>query len=179
MEPNIILDATSDIASHGGYLGAINGFLLFLIMAIIGVLALYLSARWVVGEKSMLPAIFVVVIAFVIMYALSLIGLVGWILIILFIVFYVVVIKLVYCRRKEHGWGEAIMIWVITILCAFLLGLFATFMLTALGNTFQTASATNPILTYILAIVTFAVCIYILYWVVVWITTKPQTSSRD
>jgi hypothetical protein len=174
----MVLASTSELGDYG-LLGSANSILLWLIMLLIGVFALYFSANWIVKEKSMLIAIIVVVVAYIISYALSLVPTVGWVLTVLFIIAYIAVIKLVYCKGPRYGWTEAVLIWIITVVLSFVLALVFTGILIVILGTLDRASDVNPILTYITLAVVMVVALYILYWAITRIVTKPRSSRYD
>lgn len=178
MLKNMILATTSELGDYGP-IGLVNSMLFWVIALLIAVFALFFSARWIVKQESMLLAIIVVVVAFIIGYALNLIPAVGWILMALFIIAYIVVIKLVYCPGPRYGWGHAVVIWVVTVVLSFVIALIFTGILIVLIATLDSASDVNPILTFVALVLIMAAALYILYWAFTKILTKPRSSRDD
>lgn len=169
----MILDV-GEVSNYGGAIGGFSFILLFLIMALVNVFALYFSAKLVVKEQSMLMALIVVIVAYAIAFGLAMVPAVGWLLVIIYLVAYIIVIKIVYCRKPEHGWLDAIVIWAIALFLSFIIALIITASITFLLIGLEASVNTNPYLTYLILLFAIAISIYILYWAVLKILSKPR-----
>ena len=152
----------SDLASYGLF-GVVGSIMLFLVMMLVGVFAIYFAGKWFGGEESMWKAIIISFVVFLVGLFLFQIPVWGLILLLLWVILFIFVIWILY-KKPGVGLFDAFMIWIVAMVMTLALGLLVTVGLIFLWVSILSMASVNPLLVYVVIGVLIIVCGYILYW---------------